>query len=472
MTEASDVQNVTTLFEGIAREREALLSGKRPDKSNWFKTIDGPPGRGIFHTGDDGWNALWSLTDSAMRIGKITNRADRQSVMRTLSEVLMRKFATEGLEVDQRNVARALSETFKAARRKFRTETHFIPCHLSTSSDEIGLSLGSVRFITRGEAKRALLNGLNAEREKPSEVRKRDRSHFLQVINHYRRFRWFAQVSVHDCADKRSEAIAMATATSALDFIHLFIGVRHSRRMSILGEPNSYERTASIMRDEATGRFDLSTGWSSLGEVGLPDDWTSQILEGEGQMGLDQAGVLLESRLNPDLERPLSQRLLDALQWFGEAARDPSPSTRVIKYVTSLERLTLTTKVDDIAENVSDRVAALATGLIEHRDFEQNKKAFKRVYAVRSDLAHGSISPNDPKVTKIIGDACDYAEAALRRALYNLPVSALRDESFKAKDLDHFFNELIDWMKAGREAEEQGRTASAEQTDGSLSVDL
>lgn len=463
MSDANDVQNVTTLFEAIVREREALLSGKRPDKSNWFKTIDGPPGRGIFHVGDDGWDALWSLTDSSMRIGKIANRADRQAVMQTLSGVLMRKFGTEGLEVNQRNVARALSETFKASKRSFKTETHFIPCHLSTSAGQLGLSLGAVRFINRIEAKRALFDALRIEREKPTELRKRDRSHLLQVIRHYKGFRWFAQVTVHDCADKRSEAIALATATSALDFLHLFIGARYSGRMSILGQPSTYERTASIARNEATGHLNLSMGWASLGEVGLPDDWTSQIREDEGQMGLDQAGVVLESRLNPDLDRPLSHRLLDALQWFGEAARDPSPSTRVIKYVTSLERLTLTKKVDDIAESVSDRVAALATGLVGKRDFEQNKVAFKKVYAVRSDLAHGTMSPNDPKVTKIIGDACDYAEAALRRALYNLPTHALRDEGYKASELDHFFDELIDWMQVGSEAEQREQITTSDE---------
>ncbi len=202
-----------------------------------------------------------------------------------------------------------------------------------------------------------------------------------------------------------------------------------------------------------------------MGQNGLPDNWTKQILEGEGQMGLDQAGVVLESRLNPDLERPLSQRMLDALQWFGEAVRDPSPSTRVIKYVTALERLTLTKKVDDIAESVSERVAALTTGLIKDRGFEANKAAFWKVYAVRSDLAHGTISPNDPKVLKFIGDACDYSEAALRRALFNLPASAFRNEGFVVNELDHFFDELIDWMKAGREVEERNPSIDPEGED-------
>ena len=451
MPGSADTQHVTTLFDAIMREREAFLSGARPNKSNWFKKIDGPPGRGIFHTGDDGWDALWALTDSCMRIGKITQRADRQAVMHTLSRVLMRKFAEEGLEVNDRNVARALAESVKAAKRTFKTETHFIPCHLSTDAGKVGLSLGAVRFVSRAEAKRALGKALKAERDAKPPHRKRDRPHMLQAINHYKGFRWFAQVTVADCADKRSESVALAAATSALDFVQLLIGARHSRRMGISGQPSLYERRASIALDNSTGRLSISTGWSSLGEISLPADWTEQILGGEGQDGLDRAGVLLESRLNPDLDRPLSQRLLDAAQWFGEAVRDASPSTRVVKYVTAIERLTLTEKAGDITESVSNRVAALTTGLIEGRSFEENKSAFKKVYGLRSDLVHGSISPNDAKVALLIGDACDYAENAIRRALYNFPTRLLREEEANATVLNQFFDGLVDWMKAERE---------------------
>lgn len=164
-----------------------------------------------------------------MRVGKRTQRADRQSVLCALSGVLMRKFAEHGLEVDERNVARALSEVFKAAKRTFKTETHFIPCHLSTDAETVGLSLGKVRFVSRTEGKRALAEALKAERTANTEHRKRDRPHMLQAVKHYKGFRWFAQVTVADCADKRSEAVALATATSALDFLQLLIGAQGIR---------------------------------------------------------------------------------------------------------------------------------------------------------------------------------------------------------------------------------------------------
>ena len=122
MAQMTDVQNVTILFAAIVREQEALKRGQRPDKANWFKMINGSPKRGLLFTGDDGWKALWSLTDSSMRIGKITHRADRQDVMGALAKVLIRKFVEERLDVNERNVARVLVETTKAAMCTFKTQ--------------------------------------------------------------------------------------------------------------------------------------------------------------------------------------------------------------------------------------------------------------------------------------------------------------------------------------------------------------
>ena len=445
----ANVNNVTVLFEAIVREREKLLSGVGLDENIWFKTIDGPPGRGIFFTGDDGWDALLALTEAAMRAGKISNRADREKVMRSLARVLIRKFVTEKLEVNERNVTRALNEAAKGEKRSLKTETHYIPCQLSSDATKIGVSLGSVRFLSRSEAKKILAKSLKFERSIRHEELKRSRPHMIQAIKHYKGFRWFAEVTVEHFASKRSDSVAHSTATSALDFLQLLIGTRNSYRMSILGHPSSYARNASITRDAETGHLTISTGWSTLGQSSLPDDWTTQVLQHEGQAGLDQAGVVLESRLNPDLDRPLSMRLLDALHWFGEAARDTSPSTQVIKFVTALERLTLTNEGEEVTEIVSNRVAAMTTGLREGQSFEQNKSAFKKVYGLRSALVHGSISPNDPKVKELVGDACDFAEHAIRRALYNWPPSKLREESFSNDELDLFYNELIAGTKAG-----------------------
>ncbi len=162
------------------------------------------------------------------------------------------------------------------------------------------------------------------------------------------------------------------------------------------------------------------------------------------------AGVVLEARLDPDLSRSLSERILDAAQWFGEATRDTSPSTKVVKYVTAIERLTLTMKLDEgLTKSVCERVAALTTGLIDGRTFEENKSAFSKVYGIRSDLVHGAMSPNDPKVAKQVIAAGDYAEFAILRALHVWGEEALRSATFKTAGLEQRFVGVVDRVKAG-----------------------
>ncbi|VWX51795.1 HEPN domain-containing protein [Novosphingobium sp. 9U] len=441
MTKPTDVQNVKILFAGIIREREAFRAGQRPNKDNWFKKIDGPPGSGFFYTGDDGWEALSALNASAMKSGRILLRADHTATRRILETVLMPKFGTEGIEVNHKNVSRALSETVKLSKKQFVSRTHFIPCQLSTFSKGGGVSLGPVRFISRREAKSALKVALDRERSGEFTKDKRDRDHISRALAHYKGYQWFAQVTVADCAPSRSEEIALTAASSALDLLQALIGWRGAREMSVAGQFGHFDRTAAIARNEPTGGLSITTGWRMRGGT-LPDDWPDQLAR-DMDHGLEQAGLILQSRVNPDLVRPVSQRLLDVAQWFGEAVRDPSPSTRVVKFITAIERLTLTEKVEDIAESVSERVAALTIGQIDNLTFYPSKKLFKKIYTVRSELAHGTISPTDPKVIAVVGKAGDYAEIALLRALFNWGAENLELTKFTPAKLRGWFEEII-----------------------------
>jgi len=447
MASKDDIANVNLLFDAIRREREALEAGQRPAAGGLFKMIDGPPGMGIYRTGDDGWQALGHLTASAMASARIAQRADVAKVRRALARVLVRKFMTESLVVDQRNVDRALSEAAKRAKRDFRTLTHFIPCQLSSGSEPIGLSLGRIRFLSRREAKAALRDMLRSERAAVSEWPRDDREHFLAAIRHQRGHRWFVQVPVEGCAQDRSEQIAVLAASSALDFLQVILGARNSQRMTFDARPALYERTASIVRDDISGRANVATGWKAMGQ-GLSEGWTVDILKGEEAFALDQAGAILESRLNPDLNYPLAHRMLDVVQWYGEAVRDRSASTRLVKFVTSLERLTLTRRCpegepDRIAETVSDRIAALVTGWFPERTFEQNKAVFKRIYGIRSELVHGSISPLHPKVAGAVTEANDFCEHAINRALGVWSRDDFLNSELTVDQLDAWFERVL-----------------------------
>lgn len=117
----------------------------------------------------------------ALTNSDITQRADIPEVSRALQTMFVERFVGEGLPVDQGNVDKLLSETRKTVRNAFQSRTHFIPCHLSSDADDIGLSLGAVRFISRREAKLALNDGLKAERFKDADFKEADRRHLMRV---------------------------------------------------------------------------------------------------------------------------------------------------------------------------------------------------------------------------------------------------------------------------------------------------
>lgn len=449
MSSAANQADVQAVLEGIAQGQRDLKARIRPTPGVLPKLIAAPAGRGSLRVGDDGADALHRLAKAALANGDITQRADISEVSKALQTIFVERFVAKGLPVDQRNVDKLLSDTRNTVKQAFQSRTHFIPCHLSSDSNDIGLSLGAVRFISRREAKLALHEGLKAERSEDADFKEGDRRHLMRALSHYRGYPWFAQVSVADCSVKRSEDIAFKAATSALDLLQVIISARLSGKMVLGGTASLYERSAAISRNDKTGRLNISTGWSVLGQ-NLKKGWPIDVLDGEGAESCSMAGVVLEARLNPDLLRPLSERILDAAQWFGEATRDTSPSTKVVKYVTAIERLTLTMKLDEgLTKSVCERVAALTTGLIEGRTFEENKSAFSKVYGIRSDLVHGTMSPNDPKVAKQVIAAGDYAEFAILRALHVWGEEALRSPTFKNAELEKWFVGVVDWVKAG-----------------------
>jgi hypothetical protein len=264
-------------------------------------------------------------------------------------------------------------------------------------------------------------------------------------MRYYRGFRWFAEVTVERADAKRSEALARQAVSSALDCLQLIIGARNSQRMRIGGLPSHYERSA-VLSLSPTGSLSYTSTTSYLGEVSLPDDWPTQLRDGEEADGCRRAGNAVAQILTAEAEHPIARRFLDAAQWFGEAVRDGSPSTRIIKFVTAIERLVLTGRFEDVAESVSDRVAALVTGVIEGQDFAENKAAFKRVYGIRSELVHGSISPSSAKVKQSLRLAADFAEYSLLRALHNWPaVSAQRTKG--EAELHRWYEDLVCWVR-------------------------
>lgn len=360
------------------------------------------------------YDTIGALAAEAGRRGNITRRTDPNTLRKELTQRLVQMFVTDGDKLTVKSAAALLRDTHLAIGAKFETQIHVLPCHLSTKGDNEDLRLGPVKFVGRASARRILAPGVLNYRRRDFEEYKRDRVVIGQAWKFYSGYRWFAAVTVTHSDSRRSEELARRAAISALDCLQLLLGARHSHRMAILGPANHYERSFSLGIAHEQLRYSVTTSY--LGEISLPDGWVKMVCE-DFPIGIERIGVILESVAQADLDRPLSRRFLDAAQWFGEAVRDPSPSTRLIKFVLALERLVLTGEAFGLTEIVSSRVAALCVNL-DNRDPQQLKSEFKAVYDVRSRLAHGGISPNDPRVPAMLGLAADFAQDAMLRCLH------------------------------------------------------
>ena len=94
----------------------------------------------------------------------------------------------------------------------------------------------------------------------------------------------------------------------------------------------------------------------------------------------------------------MAARYLDGAAWYADAVTDRRRPAAVVKYLTSMERL-LFTGESKITDLLATRAAALCFE-VEPWNFETLKKDIKRAYNLRSEIVHGRVRNDDPKVTK------------------------------------------------------------------------
>ena len=270
------------------------------------------------------------LARQAARRAGIERRVSDTNVKKHLRRVLARKFMVEKRPVETAQVERSLSEAARLASRDCKTTTHFIPCHLMLVQEPQTFSIGPVRFTTRKRFRAEIAKALWAERSKL----RRDRKIIQDAASYYRSFGWVAEVSIPKCDKETSEVVAQRAITSALDCLHLLLGPAHSRKMRIGGPGLAHDKRGGFKITESG--LDLQASYGGPGQVGYDKDWFELFEREDYGKALRFCGLALEAAVDPDLDRPLSRRFLDAAAWFGEAVREESPAAQVVKYVTAL----------------------------------------------------------------------------------------------------------------------------------------
>lgn len=377
------------------------------------------------------------LARQAARRAGMERRMSHGTVKKHLRQVLARKFMIEKRVIEIGQVERSLAEASRLASQECKTTTHFIPCHLMLVQEPETFSVGPVRFMTKKRFRSEIAKALWAERR---DLR-RDRKIVRDAASYYRNFGWVAEVTIPMCDKGTSEVVARRAITSALDCLHLLLGPEHSRKMRIGGPGLQHDKRGGFKITD--GGLELQASYGGPGHVGYDENWFKLFDRDDYGNAIGLCGLALEAAVNPDLDRPLSRRFLDAVAWFGEAVREESPAARVVKYVTALERMLMTDEANDIAKLVSERVAAVCFDIPSGESFEKWRSDTQRAYALRSKLVHGALSSVSPEILDQLGMVASVSSMGLQGGLALLGEAGLRAERVSTKKLSGFYNRTV-----------------------------
>ena len=327
-------------------------------------------------------------------------------------------FLREQRPINDENVAVAIDEAVRRARNMHVERRYDVPCMLTLEKEPLAFSLGPVQF-------RPVERYLDAVREPLSAYESRIDARAVKRISNdgettgqamvrraqefYRRFPWVASVVVPRCHAEVSRRRALAAVDASLDFLRLLFPSRYASRLRRGDADSIVTSSVEVVADRPTDEVSL-TFFERLADA---PGWLKESLEDHAEF-LAEAGDWLVAHVGKEEVSDLQRRYIDALNWYGQAVVDDTPSGRIIKIAAALERLTIATKRLKITSVVTARVALLTQGYDKH-DFRAIRKTVENVYEWRHRLMHGAHSPHDPELSKVAATS----EALARWAMFS-----------------------------------------------------
>jgi hypothetical protein len=312
-----------------------------------------------------------------------------KSVFKMIGEIYINP---DRREKDGIEIGGDLNDAIENAGRACAAQTHYIPCAVHIPKGE-QVPFGPVTIRPMSE----VLDSLSAEVDAYTGQDQDKLKHAGLVVDYYKAFPDVAVVTVPDCDQPTSKSVADHAVQSALDVMHVLAGAGYSGKMRAGGPALNRDRRGQIIQAEDGLIFSLSSHASRGAYLG--DSWWTELRERRGDISTwigEPISALVQAR-DPEL---IGGRFLDSASWYGDAARDRSPAAAIVKYLTSLE--VLMWAGDDnrwITKRIAGRAAAFCCSA-DGSDFDDIEKKVRTAYGVRSDLVHGRVSPNDPRVSK------------------------------------------------------------------------
>jgi Apea-like HEPN len=401
---------------------------------------------------------------------------------RLFHELLRKEFADrflkQGHEVNKQNVEKMLSAVVKGIKAEHKALTHYIPCAAlnvyyegwpQPTEKYKEFDVGPVHFVwtekflaeQRQEIKSNYPKG---ETWAAPGREEHDEQTMIWLTDFYNNYNWVAIVSIPPCSEQVSRQRAVNTVQGALDVLKLLFGPEKSDRIRLGEARMPPEKTAQLTHD-AGGAYHITASRRLSDDVGITAEVFELILGGN-DLHLHTAGTTLDAYVDPQNERHLKRRYLDALSWYGEAVVEPLPSARIIRYVAAWERLTITQKEEvGLTDKVTKRIAILGHD-VRAGDFASTLKKVKKIYDWRSRLMHGSSSPFEKALIPVAREAGAITRHALYQSLQVFIPLAHKIDNPKEADLEAEYERLerewgvftarSDWTDAAKKLPKKG----------------
>jgi hypothetical protein len=143
----------------------------------------------------------------------------------------------------------------------------------------------------------------------------------------------------------------------------------------------------------------------------------------------------------------LYQKIFDAWAWYGEAVSEPHAHAKLLRYVTAMERLVVTSDAGR-RRQVIDRGGLLCAYGEFHR-LRHFESKITKCYNARSQLVHGGVSQFDESVISASHVASEVTQKMMLAGLFWYLFLVHEDREMKPDLLDRYYQRFLhyyaDW---------------------------
>ncbi len=426
--------------------------------------------RGMIICGRDASEKFYSVAQRYLRSRKEgKNKTNLDQFVKKLKEEFSRRFLHSGEELTEKNIDRMISTAYRALSREFVSLTHYIPCSIfysrtiecfeigpvhflhktkfnSTYGDEIDQLRISIKEKHQEHCASAIENGFPTNRVASEKQSDQLANHLVDgLLSAFENYEWIAVLEISECDQKVSYNRAIAVTKMALNILKLLLGSEYTYRVRTGTDHGRILKSAKLFKKQ-NQNFEISLSSAADGNV-VGDEWLN-ILQNNAASHFELAKTILYSSVGFSDPPPLCIRFIDALSWYGDAVSEQSPAAKIVKFVSSIERITGTGIEKDadgrergVTEIVTNRSAifySIATG----EPLTDSVQKVSEIYECRSNLVHGSLSPFDKSCASYAHKASDISRMVLLAGLDFFSSLGLREEGMNQKQLKKKYREL------------------------------